>query len=82
MNRPMIKTWTMLLLFGFTFSAFIVGVVFGKTHDIYQITVAVLMTFLPLIVGIHAGVSFMREEKPCDPLITKKAEQKSFDPPA
>jgi len=82
MNRPMIKTWTQLLLLGFVFSAFICGLVLGGSLNPTMFLAAVLMTFLPLIVGIHAGVSFMREEKSFDPLISKKAEQKSFDPPA
>jgi len=82
MNRPMIKSWTQLLLLGFVFSAFICGVVLGRSQDLTTFLAAVLMTFLPLVVGIHAGVSFMREERSCDPLTTKKAEQESYNPPA
>ena len=67
MNRPMIKSWTQLLLLGFVFSAFICGLVLGRSLNLTMFLAAVLMTFLPLVVGIHAGVSFMREEKPFDP---------------
>ena len=67
MNRPMIKSWTQLLLIGFVFSAFICGLVLGGSLNPTMFLAAVLMTFLPLIVGIHAGVSFMREEKPGNP---------------
>jgi hypothetical protein len=70
----MLKPWTWLLLAGFGWCAFFVGIIFGDvghtnpayTTGLGTVLVGIVVTFVPLVIGIHTGVSFMREEKKGD----------------
>lgn len=60
-----------MLLTGFCWCAFLVGIVFGgigNHHEAYtgslgSVIVGISMTFVPLVIGIHVGVSYVRDEE-------------------
>jgi hypothetical protein len=66
----MLKPWTWLLLAGCIWCSLVVGVLLGNIgvpHPAYvggieEVIAGFLMSFVPLVIGIHAGVSYMREE--------------------
>ena len=65
----MMKTWVWLLLAGFGWCAFFTGLLFGGIGipqpayalGLGEVIVGALVIFIPFILGIHTGVSYMRE---------------------
>jgi hypothetical protein len=55
----MMKTWVWLSLAGFGWCALLVGNAFDNGIDSVIITIAT--SFVPFVIGIHAGVSYVRE---------------------